>query len=44
MPNPSRQCGKSDGRVRVRAMRRTPFFFAYFWASPSTGGWTNVRT
>jgi len=31
-------------RVRVRAMRRLPFFFAYFWFSPVTGGWTNVRT
>jgi len=25
-------------------MRRAPFFFAYFWFSPITGGWTNVRT
>jgi len=25
-------------------MRRLPFFFAYFWFSPVTGGWTNVRT
>jgi len=24
-------------------MRRLPFFFAYFWFSPVTGGWTNVR-
>jgi len=25
-------------------MRRAPFLFAYFWFSPVTGGWTNVRT
>jgi len=25
-------------------MRRLPFFFAYFWFSPVTGGWTNVHT
>jgi hypothetical protein len=31
-------------RVRVRAMRRLPFFFAYFWFSPPPGGWTNVHT
>ena len=34
----------ADSRARVRAMRRLPFFFAYFWFSPVTGGWTNVRT
>ena len=30
--------------ARVRPMRRLPFFFAYFWFPPDTGGWTNVRT
>jgi hypothetical protein len=34
----------ADSRARVRAMRRLPFFFAYFWFSPPPGGWTNVRT
>jgi hypothetical protein len=33
----------ADSRARVRAMRRLPFFFAYFWLSPPPGGWTNVR-
>jgi len=32
------------GHGRVHAMRRVAFFFAYFWFSPVTGGWTNVRT
>ncbi len=31
-------------RARVQAMRRAPFFFAYFWFSPTPGGWMNVRT
>jgi hypothetical protein len=47
---PGEACRPSTGaaapiqRVTVRAMPRLSFFFAYFWFSPVTGGWTNVRT
>ena len=27
----------------IPAMRAVPFFFAYFWFSPLTGGWRSKR-
>jgi hypothetical protein len=40
----ARRAKRSGSVLESRPMRRDPFFFAYFWFSPPTGGWTNVRT